>query len=68
MIEVQEGDEVPLTLTEVFGNRAILTDDLVHVLDTGLGTNAEALETRIPQNLIDAVDSGLGIRIVFIQG
>ena len=49
MIEVQECDEVALALTEVFRNGAVFTDNLIHVLHTFLGTNAEALETRISQ-------------------
>jgi len=67
MIEVQECDEVPLALTQVFSNGTVLADNLVHILNAFFGTDAEALESRILQNLIDAVNSGLGVCIVFIE-
>ena len=68
MIEVQESDEVALALTEIFRNGAVLTDNFINILHAFFRTNAEALETRILQNLVDAVDGGLGVRIVLIQG
>ena len=67
VVEVQERDEIPLALTQVHGYRTVFADDLIHVLHAFFGTNAEALETGILQNLIDAVDGGLGICIVLVQ-
>ena len=67
MVEVQEGDEIPLTLTEIFSNGPVLTNNLIHILNTGLGTNTEALETGVLQDFVDTVDGGLGIGIVLVK-
>ena len=65
--EVKKGYEVPFTFTKVFSNRAILTNNLINILGIGLGTNAETLETGIPQDFIDAVNGSLGVCIMFVK-
>lgn len=45
-----------LAFTEVFGHGAILADNLIYIFYTGLGTNAEALETGVPQDFIVTIN------------
>lgn len=67
MVEVQECDEVTLTLTEVFGHGAILADNLIYIFYADLGTNAEALETRVPQDFIDTVNGSFRVCVMLVQ-
>lgn len=68
MVEVQECDEVTLAFTEVFGHGAILADNLIYIFYTGLGTNAEALETGVPQDFIDTINGRFSVCIMLVQG
>ena len=67
VVKIQKCYKIPFTLTEVFGNRSVFTNDFINILNTIFGSDAEPLETGVPQNFVNAVDGGFGVCIMFIQ-